>query len=143
MPTLNTLNDAQCKAAEASEKARKLFDGGGLHLFISPTGAKTWRLAYRFEGKPKTMSFGPYPDVTLAEARVKRDAAKATLRDGIDPMPSRASPWKGPMKSIGQGARTSQTAIGTMRGAALKCTFVPRSENCRCVTSTGPNYWKR
>lgn len=86
MPTLNTLNDAQCRAAKPSEKARKLFDGGGLYLFVSPTGAKTWRLAYRFEGKPKTMSFGPYPDVTLAAARGKRDTAKATLRDGIDPM---------------------------------------------------------
>ncbi|HCN72444.1 MAG TPA: integrase [Pusillimonas sp.] len=86
MPTLNNLNDAQCRAAKPSEKARKLFDGGGLHLFISPTGAKTWRLAYRFEGKPKTMSFGPYPDVALAEARAKRDTAKAALRDGIDPM---------------------------------------------------------
>lgn len=86
MPTLNTLNDAQCRAAKPSEKARKLFDGGGLHLFVSPTGAKTWRLAYRFEGKPKTMSFGPYPDVSLAEARAKRDAAKAALRDDIDPM---------------------------------------------------------
>lgn len=85
MPT-NTLNDAQCRAAKPAERARKLFDGGGLHLFISPTGSKTWRLAYRFAGKPKTLSFGPYPEVSLSEARNKRDATKAALRDGLDPM---------------------------------------------------------
>ncbi|MGE4371135.1 MAG: tyrosine-type recombinase/integrase [Burkholderiaceae bacterium] len=84
MPT-NTLTDSQCRAAKPSEKGRKLFDGGGLHLYISPTGSKTWRLAYRFDGKPQTMSFGPYPDVSLAEARNRRDDAKAKLRDGINP----------------------------------------------------------
>jgi len=84
MPT-NTLNDAQCRAAKPAEKPRKLFDGGGLHLYVSPTGAKVWRLAYRFEGKPKTLSFGSYPQVTLAEARSRRDTAKMSLRDGQDP----------------------------------------------------------
>lgn len=82
----NTLNDAQCRAAKPSEKPRKLFDGGGLYLYVSPTGAKTWRLAYRLDGKPKTISFGAYPQVSLSEARSRRDAIKATLRDGLDPM---------------------------------------------------------
>lgn len=90
MPTINTLNDAKCRAAKPSEKARKLFDGGGLYLFVSPTGAKTWRLAYRLDGKPKTKSFGPYPEVSLATAREKRDAIKAILRDGLDPMAGKA-----------------------------------------------------
>lgn len=44
MPT-NTLTDSQCRSAKAGEKARKLFDGGGLHLYISPKGSRTWRLA--------------------------------------------------------------------------------------------------
>lgn len=88
MPT-NTLTDSQCRSAKAGEKARKMFDGGGLHLYISPTGSKTWRLAYRYKGRPQTMSFGPYPDVTLAEARQRRDDAKAKLRDGINPIDSR------------------------------------------------------
>ncbi|MGS1117452.1 tyrosine-type recombinase/integrase [Castellaniella sp. UC4442_H9] len=86
MPTLNKLNDAQCRSAKPAEKARKVFDGGGLYLFVSPTGAKTWRLAYRYSKRPKTISFGPYPQVSLAEARAMRDAAKAALRDGLDPM---------------------------------------------------------
>lgn len=94
MPT-NTLTDARCKAAKPAEKAQKLFDGGGLHLFVSPSGAKTWRVAYRLAGKPKTQSFGPYPAVSLADARAKRDALKATLRDGGDPMASRRAVRKG------------------------------------------------
>jgi integrase len=94
MPT-NSLTDAKCRAAKAAEKAYKLFDGGGLHLYVSPLGAKVWRLAYRLAGKPKTMSFGPYPDVSLAVAREKRDQAKATLRDGGDPMAPRKAQRKG------------------------------------------------
>jgi hypothetical protein len=48
MPT-NVLTDGKCKAVRAGEKAIKLFDGGGMFLFVSPTGAKTWRLAYRLD----------------------------------------------------------------------------------------------
>lgn len=89
MPT-NNLTDAKCRSAKPTDKPYKLFDGGGLHLFVSPTGAKTWRLAYRSaDGKPKTKSFGPFPQVSLAEAREKRDEAKAALRDGNDPMAGR------------------------------------------------------
>ena len=81
MPT-NSLSDAACKRATPGEKPQKLFDGGGLHLFVSPAGAKTWRVAYRLMGKPQTISLGPYPEVSLAVARGKRDELKATLRDG-------------------------------------------------------------
>jgi hypothetical protein len=89
MPTTNTLTDAECRRTKPAERAQKLFDGGGLHLFVSPKGAKTWRVAYRLAGKPQTMSLGPYPAVTLAVAREKRDELKATLRAGGDPMAPR------------------------------------------------------
>lgn len=88
MPT-NTLTDRQCKAEAAADKPKKLFDGGGLHLYISTTGSKTWRLAYRIDGKPQTMSFGAYPTVSLAAARAKRDEVKSTLAEGGDPMAPR------------------------------------------------------
>jgi integrase len=103
MPT-DTLTDARCKSAKPGDKPRKLFDGGGLYLWISTTGAKAWRVAYRLHGKPQTISFGPYPGVSLAEARRKRDALKATLRDGADPMAAR-KPAKAGM--------TLETACGT------------------------------
>lgn len=86
MPTINKLTDSQCRSFKPADKPQKVFDGGGLYLFISPTGAKTWRLAYRINGKPKTISFGPYPSVSLSEARQKRDLAKTSLREGVDPM---------------------------------------------------------
>jgi hypothetical protein len=85
MPT-NKLKDQQCKGAKPAAKGYKLFDGGGLFLFVSPAGGKSWRVAYRLEGVPKTKSLGPYPDVSLAVAREKRVALKAMLRDGKDPM---------------------------------------------------------
>lgn len=88
MPT-NRLRDSDCKAARPGAKLVKLFDGGGLHLAILPTGGKAWRVSYRLAGKPQTKSFGPYPEVSLAEARRQRDELRKGLRDGIDPMAER------------------------------------------------------
>jgi len=84
MPT-NTLSDHQCRTAKPADKARKLFDGHGMFLYISPTGAKVWRVAYRVDGKPQTKSLGPYPLLSLAEARIKRDELRKGLLDGISP----------------------------------------------------------
>jgi integrase len=93
MPT-NNLSDARCKGVKPADKAQKLFDGGGLFLFVSPTGAKVWRLAYRVNGKPLTLVIGPYPGVSLAEARQKREEAKAVLRAGQDPNAARKATRK-------------------------------------------------
>ncbi|MBS7555640.1 integrase arm-type DNA-binding domain-containing protein [Ancylobacter dichloromethanicus] len=60
-------------------------DSGGLHLFVSPTGGRLWRMAYRFDGKQKQLSFGAYPAVSLKDARARRDEAKALLAAGCDP----------------------------------------------------------
>lgn len=86
---LNKLTDSKIRSLKATGKAEKHFDGGSLYLYLSPTGSKTWRIAYRLSGRPQTMSVGPYPEVSLSEARVKRDELKATLRDGGDPMAPR------------------------------------------------------
>lgn len=87
MPT-NTLTDNQCRAAKPGEKAIKLFDGHGLYLFISPKGAKVWRVAYRWYGKPQTKVLGPYPLLSLAEARQKRDELRKQLLSNEDPKAS-------------------------------------------------------
>jgi integrase len=73
------------KNAKPATKTRKLFDGGGLFLEVSPKGRKWWRLKYRFGGKEKKLALGVYPDVTLKEARDRRYEAKKLLEDGIDP----------------------------------------------------------
>lgn len=80
------LSDLGIRKAKAEpDRTIKLSDGGGLQLWISATGSKLWYLAYRFEGKQKKLAIGPYPAVTLAQAREQRDQAKALLRDDIDP----------------------------------------------------------
>ena len=89
MPT-NTLTDAMCKRAAARDKPLKLFDGNGLHLFVTPSGGKRWRMAYRLDGKPQTATFGPYPVVSLAEARKRRDEVLLTLSKGESPKVERA-----------------------------------------------------
>jgi integrase len=77
--------DIAFRSARPSEKPFKLSDSGGLFLLVRPNGAKLWRLAYRFDAKQKLLALGSYPVTTLADARLKRDAAKKLLSDGVDP----------------------------------------------------------
>jgi Arm DNA-binding domain len=79
------LSDTAIRAATPRKKLVKLSDGGGLYLLIQPHGTKLWRMGYRINGKQKTLAFGIYPTVSLAEARDRRDAAKKHLEDGGDP----------------------------------------------------------
>jgi len=79
------LTDLQCRNSKPTDKAQKLFDGGGLYLEITPKGAKHWRLKYRYLGKEKKLCIGPYPLYPLIEAREIRDMVKKQLRSGIDP----------------------------------------------------------
>ncbi len=67
----------------------KISDGKGLHLLVSPSGSRLWRLAYRFAGKQKLLSFGAYPEIGLKEARGRTEEARRLLRDGIDPSTQR------------------------------------------------------
>lgn len=79
------LNDLQARKARPRDKSYKLADASGLYLFVSCTGFKSWRMKYRFAGKEKRLTFGPYPEVTLAQAREHRDRARKLLRDYRDP----------------------------------------------------------
>lgn len=79
------LTDTAIRKAKAAEKAYRIVDAGGLHLFVTPAGGKLWRLRYKIDGKEKLLSIGPYPAISLAEARAARDAAKGELRGGHDP----------------------------------------------------------
>jgi integrase len=78
-------NDLAFRTAKPREKPFKLSDGGGLFLLVQPNAAKLWRLAYRFDGKQKLLALGQYPIISLADARIKRDAAKKLLSNGVDP----------------------------------------------------------
>jgi hypothetical protein len=79
------LTNTSCKNAKPTAKTQKLFDGQGLYLEITPAGNKLWRLKYRYNGKEKRIAFGAYPEVSLLQAREKRDSARKLLSDGLDP----------------------------------------------------------
>lgn len=93
------LTDLEVKNAKATGKPEKKSDGGGLFLLVQPDsvkindkkkeeivrGAKYWRLAYRFAGKQKTLALGVYPDVSLSDARERREEARKILANGADP----------------------------------------------------------
>ncbi|WP_157216068.1 tyrosine-type recombinase/integrase [Flavisphingomonas formosensis] len=83
------LTDAAVRKAEARDKPYKIADSGGLYLHVATSGSKSWRMKFRFGGKEKLLTFGPYPDVKLSEARKKRDAARRQIRDHIDPSGAR------------------------------------------------------
>lgn len=79
------LSELAARKAKSREKPYKLTDSGGLFLHVQPAGSKLWRMKYRFDGKEKLLSFGPYPLTTIADARRKRDDAKKLLAEGRDP----------------------------------------------------------
>jgi len=83
------LTDAKARNAKPKNNQFKLFDTDGLFLLVSPAGGKWWRFKYRLGGKEKLISLGTYPEVSLAQARVRRDEARGQVADGIDPSQAR------------------------------------------------------
>lgn len=85
------LTNTEIRNTKASSKAFKLYDEAGLFLQVAPSGGKWWRFKYRFEGKEKLLSFGTYPEVSLADARERRDQARKLLAQNppIDPSAER------------------------------------------------------
>jgi len=79
------LSEFRISKAKPKDKPYKLADGGGLFMLVNRNGSKLWRQKYRHMGKERLLSHGQYPDVTLAQARQKRDEARAQLADGRDP----------------------------------------------------------
>lgn len=86
---IQPLTDMQINKAKPKAAQYPIFDGFGLFLMITPTGGKLWRFKYTLNGKPNTLSFGPYPEVSLATARDKRQEAREMLAKGIDPSQAR------------------------------------------------------
>lgn len=91
MPKLaKPLTDTQIKRTKPGAKPVKLYDGYGLYLEVLPVGSKFWRFRYqRPNGKESSITFGPYPEISLADARSKRTDARRLLLDGIDPVQQR------------------------------------------------------
>ena len=124
------MNDTQLRNLKPSEKSYRVSDGCGLYVQIEPSGGKLWRLAYRYHGKQKTLALGRYPEVGLADARARRDAAKRQLSNGVDP---------GEARKLEK--RQSVIAANTTFGAIAKEWFDNRKS--RWVESYSSRIWSR
>ena len=83
------LTDKALGTAKTGLKPRSISDAGGLSVLIQPNGAKWWRFRYRFGGKPKLLSLGVYPAVSLKEARRRRDEYRQLVANGVNPSDQR------------------------------------------------------
>lgn len=79
------LTDTAIRNAKPADKPYKVADSLGLYLLVNPRGSKLWRIKYRKDGVERKLSLGAYPQITLAEARAARDAARRQLAHAIDP----------------------------------------------------------
>ena len=111
------LTDLAIKRALPGAKIVKLSDGGGLQLWITPDGAKRWRIAYRFGGSQKTLAVGVYPDIGLKDARDAREAARKTLARGEDPLLVKKSRQSRKGRSRGEHVRCHCGRIGGKEAA--------------------------
>lgn len=123
-----SLTDARCRSEKPGETRKKLSDGQGLQLWVQPNGKKLWQLVYQFQGSQRQIALGPYPDVSLSEARDLREQARESLRDGIDPATRRPSKTPPQVTAIGDGE--------TFREVAAEYLEKRRRENLAGVTMT-------
>jgi integrase len=116
--------------ARPKDRPYKLSDGAGLCLLVEPNGSKLWRFRYRFAGRENMLTLGPYPIVSLADARVKRDDARRLLVAGIDPSAKRKE----------QKAGVAATAANTFGAVAAE--LIARKEAEEAAESTlSKNRW--
>ena len=85
------LTETEVRAIKPVRYARKVSDGGGLYLLVTPKGGRCWRYAYRFAQKQKTLALGIYPDVSLERARSRHEFARNLLAHGLDPSTLKAA----------------------------------------------------
>ena len=79
------LTDVAIRNAKPGVKPTKLADGAGMFLLVTPAGGKLWRLKYRIDGREKLLAIGAYPEISLSDARKRRDEARALIALGKDP----------------------------------------------------------
>ncbi|MDT8759347.1 Arm DNA-binding domain-containing protein [Sphingomonas psychrotolerans] len=111
----------RARYATKRTKDYELFDGEGLYLLIRPNGSKLWGFKYRFDGKEKLLSLGRYPELSLAEARLRRAEFKVAQAKGIDPG---AKEVVAPVMTFEEAGRALECHVGhtvhaSARGLAL------------------------
>lgn len=109
------LTDVAIRNAKPRAKPYKLGDASGLFLLVQPTGGKLWRVKYRVDGKEKKLGIGTYPEVSLGEARKRRDDAREMMAAGKDP--SREKQRSKVRAKLESARRTLQLASAVLRYA--------------------------
>ena len=117
------LTDIAIRHAKLAEKQYKLADGAGLYLLVTPAGGKLWRLKYRLAGKEKLLAFGAYPEVSLADARKRRDEAREQIAASKDP------------------SREKQRAKVRHRAEAMNTFAIVSAEYCAKRKTDGQDGW--
>jgi len=82
---ITPLSEVKIRTTKPGKNPYKLFDGGGLFLLVTPSGGKLWNFKYRFDNKEKKLALGPYPAISLLDARQRRDEARRQIVRNIDP----------------------------------------------------------
>ena len=82
---ITPLSEVKVRTSKPRENPYKLFDGGGLFLLVTPSGGKLWHFKYRFDSKEKKITLGTYPEISIADARLRRDEVRKQIAHGIDP----------------------------------------------------------
>jgi len=124
------LTEIVIRQAKAGEKPRKMADGSGLYLLLTPSGGKLWRFDYRHLGKRGTLALGQWPETSLTEARAKRDEVRKTLEAGSDPG----------LEKQREKARTKLAAGDTFAAIATEYIDKKRREGAASATLTKLEY---
>src|SRR5690606_13005075 len=79
--------DAGIRALKTKPERYEEFEdnGRGFGIRVAPTGRKTWFTLYRFDGKPRRLTHGPFPEIRLSEARRRHADALVKVEEGVDP----------------------------------------------------------
>ncbi len=110
------LSDIKVRNAKPEKKEYKLFDGGGLYILITPSGGKLWRFKYRFDGKEKVLALGSYPEISLSDARGRKEEARRQIAQNVDP---------GVVRKAMKQADTTETETFEVIGREWHTKFTP------------------
>ena len=123
------LADVAIRTAKPSQSLRKLSDGRGLQLWITPKGGKYWRLEYRFMGKRKLLALGTYPDVSAKLARDGAEDARTLLRNGTDPnVARRQERAKAALEAENSFDKIAERLIAKKRMTGLSAVTITKNE---------------
>ena len=126
------LTDTAIRKAKPKDKPYKVSDSQGLYLLVNPRGSKLWRVKYRINGVERKLAIGSYPEITLAEARSARDAARRQLAHSIDPnFVKRQARIEAGIRASNSFSSVAQELIENAAAAAICRKFIQDGERAQ------------